>query len=259
LRSEFTIVSQQRAYDEVADMLFRRCRNGQQPSMLRQLLTGEPKALPPTTTNWWAIAQVYPEQEVLKRLTDEQKGLLLGRWTALLLELAGYLQKIWAANTFRRDTMIVKKGDDSSTWNIAAGAWNKARDNWINLLYSLGMEEILDAKCPGKVLRLMAADVVYWHQQAGGMLDLNTIVWTALPLPWEVLQNTASCTRAMVRAACRQARLDPTTSGWLAPRLHGVVPFRPTPELVHGVSVSSPYLAQLLRQHKVFSGKQTGA
>ncbi len=195
LRSEFTIGGQQRAYDEVADMLFRRCRNGQQPSVLRRLLTGEPKAPAPTTTNWWAIAQVYPEQEVLMRLTDEQKGQLLGRWTALLLELAGYLQKIWSANTFRRETMIVKQGDDSSTWNIAAGTWNKARDNWINLLYSLGMEELLDTKCPGKVLRLMAADVVYWHQQAGGTLDPNTIVWEALPLPWEVLQDTAICTK----------------------------------------------------------------
>jgi hypothetical protein len=259
LRSEFTIGGQQRAYDEIADMLFQRCRNGQQPSMLRRLLTGGAKTPPPTTSNWWAIAQVYPEQEVLKQLTDEQKGQLLGRWTMLLMELAGYLQKIWTANTFRRDTMIVKQGDDSSTWNIAAGGWNKARDNWINLLYSLGMEEILDAKCPGKVLRLMAADVVYWHQQAGGMLDPNTIVWAALPLPWEVLQDTASCTRTMVRNACRRAELDPAKSGWLAPRVHGVVTFRPTPELVHGVSVSSPYLAQLLRQHKVFSGKKTGA
>lgn len=65
LRSEFTIAGQQRAYDEVADMLFRRCRNGQQPSMLRRLLLGEPTIPPPTTTSWWAIAQVYPEQEVL--------------------------------------------------------------------------------------------------------------------------------------------------------------------------------------------------
>lgn len=181
--------------------------------------------------------------------------MLLGRWTTLLLDLASYLQKIWSANTFRRDTMIVKQGDDSSTWNIAAGAWNKARDNWINLLYALGMEEVLNNKCPGKVLRLMAADVVHWHQQVGGMLDPNTLVWSALPLPWEVLQGTATCTLMTVKDACRRARLDPAKSGWLAPRVHGVVPFRPTPELVHGVSISSPYLAQLLRQHKIFSGK----
>jgi hypothetical protein len=34
-----------------------------------------------------------------------------------------------------------------------------------------------------------------------------------------------------------------------------VVPFQPTPELVHGVAVSNPYLAKILKQHKYFSGK----
>jgi hypothetical protein len=256
LRSEFTIAGQQRAYDEVADMLFRRCREGQpRPFAWRSLLAPAPPPVPPATTNWWAIAQVFPTQDVLGRLTDKQKGQLLGRWTALLSELASHLQHIWEANTFRRDTMVVKKGDDSSNWNIAAGAWNKARDNWISLLYALGMEFVLEDKCPGKVLRLMAADVVWWHQQTGGQLDPNTTVWATLPLPWEVLADAAPCTQAMVEAACQQAQLDPVKSGWLAPREHAVVAFRPTPELVHGVSVSSPYLAGLLRKNKVYSGK----
>jgi hypothetical protein len=256
LRSEFTIAGQQRAYDEVADMLFRRCREGQpRPFAWRNLLTAAPPVAPPATTNWWAVAQVFPAPDVLEQLTDNQKGQLLGRWTALLLELAGQLHHIWAANTFRRVSMVVKKGDDSSTWNIAAGAWNKARDNWISLLYALGMELVLEDKCPGKVLRLMAADVVHWHQQTGGQLDPNTAVWAALPLPWEVLTDAAPCTRSMIEAACQQVQLDPVKSGWLAPREHAVVAFRPTPELVHGVSISSPYLANLLRRNKFYSGK----
>jgi hypothetical protein len=257
LRSEFTIEGQQRPYDEVADMLFRRCRDGQpRPSAWQRLLNDVPVATPPATTNWWAIAHVFPDRAVLAQLTDAQKGQLLGRWTALLTELASHLKQIWAANTFRRDTMVVKKGDDSSNWNIAAGAWNKARSNWISLLYALGMEFVLEEKCPGKVLRLMAADVVYWHLRSGGQLDPNTAVWAALPLPWEVLNDTAPCTQAMVEAACRQVNLDPAKSGWLAPREHEAVPFRPTPELVHGVSISSPYLATLLRKNKVYSGKK---
>ena len=253
LRSEFTIAGQQRAYDEVADMLFRRCREGAPPPA--ELLTSAPLAVPPGTTNWWAIAQVFPAPNVLRQLADSQQGQLLGRWTALLAELASQLHHIWAANTFRRETMVVKKGDDSSTWNIAAGAWNKARDNWISLLYALGMEFVLEDKCPGKVLRLMAADVVYWHRRAGGQLDPNTTVWATLPLPWEVLADAAPCTRPMIEATCQQAQLYPVKSGWLAPREHTVVAFRPTPELVHGVSVSSPYLANLLRKNKVYSGK----
>lgn len=136
-----------------------------------------------------------------------------------------------------------------------AGAWNKARDNWINLLYALGLEFVLEEVCPGKVLRLMAADVVAWHRSAGQTLDPNTQVWATLPLPWEVLAGTATCTEDLVTAACRNAGLDPVKSGWVAPRLHHVATFRPTPELVHGVSVGSPYLARILRQRGAFSGK----
>lgn len=259
VRSEFTNQSQQRPYDTVADMLFRHCRDGQPPvSALRRWVAGEAPAaarLAPAPA-WWAIAQVYAAPPVLAQLSDEQKGQLLGHWTTLLQELAEVLRQTWAVNTFRRDSMVVKRGDDSSTWNITAGAWNKARDNWINLLYALGMEFILEELCPGKVLRLMAADVVFWHQQTGGKLDPNTTVWAELPLPWEVLNGTVPCTRATVAAACARAGLDAAKSGWLAPRPHQVVPFRPTPELVHGVSVSNPYLALILRKNKVFSGKQ---
>jgi hypothetical protein len=258
LRSEFTNQSQDRPYDTVADMLFRRCRDGQpQPSALRRRVTSEALAVdsgPPPALAWWAIAHVYAAPQVLAQLPDEQKGRLLGRWTALLQEIAEVLRQVWAANTFQRDSMVVKQGDDSTMWNVTAGAWNKARDNWINLLYALGMEFVLDDLCPGKVLRLMAADVVFWHRQTGSKLDPNTTVWAELPLPWEVLNGTAQCTHTTVALACSRAGLDPAKSGWLAPRPHQIVPFRPTPELVNGVSISNPYFALILRKNKVFSG-----
>jgi len=253
LRSEFTISGQQRPYDEVADMLFQRCA-GTAPSPVARWL-GAAAQPASATANWWVMAHVDPAPQVLARLTSEQQGQLLGRWTTFLQEVATYLHEVWARNTFARQTMLVKRGDDSSTWNAAAGAWNKARDNWINLLYALGMEFVLEELCFGKALRLMAADVAAWHRSAGQGLDSNTQVWAALPLPWEVLAGTAICTRAQVAAACQQAGLDPEKSGWLAPRPHGVVPFQPTPELVHGVSVSNPYLATVLKRHRYFSGK----
>lgn len=253
LRSAFTLGGQQRPYDEVADMLFQRCA-GRTPSTVGRWLgsTGIPSS---PSANWWAIAQVYPAPEVLAYLTGEQQGELLGRWTTLLQELASYLQQVWRQNTFARQTMVVKRGDDSSTWNAAAGSWNKARDAWMNLLYALGMEFVLDEMCFGKALRLMAADVVTWHHSTGNSLDPNTQVWAALPLPWEVFAGIATCTRADVTAACQQAGLDPEKSGWVAPRPHGVVAFQPTPELVHGVSVANPYLASVLKRHRYFSGK----
>lgn len=237
LRSEFTIAGQQKPYDEIAHMLLARCRAS-------------------VTTNWWAIAHVYPSQEVLEHLSDEQKGELLGKWFTVLQEIATLLEETWEKSDIKRATMVVRRGNDSSTWNLMGGAWNRARDHWIALLYALGMDDMLTEICPGKVLRLMAADVVAWHYRAGGRLDTNTDVWNELPLPWEVLSGKATCTIQMVKDACRKYDLDPEKSGWTAPRPRNTVAhLRPTPELVHGITIGNPYLATFLRKAGFFSGK----
>ena len=238
LRSVFTNQRQEKPFDEISELLLTRC-----------------KAETVNTTNWWAIAHIYTSQDVLSKLADEKKGVLLGTWTGILQEIAELLDEVWHVSNINRQTMVVRKGNDSTTWNNTAGAWNKARDNWMNLIYSLGMEYILDEICFGKVLRLMAADVVAWHLSTSGKLDTNTNVWNQLPLPWEVFQNKAVCTKEMVIKYCKEAGLDPEGSGWVAPRVHGVAEFKPTPELVHGVVVSNPYLATVLKRHKYFSGK----
>lgn len=236
LRSEFTIDGQQRAFDEISDMLFKRCLNNE-------------------NTNWWAISYVYPGIEVLKRLTDEQKGILLGEWTSILKGISALLQQVWNTSDINRKTMVVKRGNDSTTWNNTAGAWNKSRDNWMNLIYAMGMDEILDSICFGKVLRLMAGDVVYWHISTGGKLDPNTDVWNNLPLPWEVFEGKAACNRRIIADICKKAGVNPEKSGWIAPREHKVVPFKLTPELVHGVTVSNPFLASVLKSKGYYSGK----
>jgi hypothetical protein len=124
LRSEFTIYGQQRPYDEIADLLFQRCRN-----------TAE--------TNWWAIAHVYPTQEILGYLIDSQKGELLGRWYEILTEIATLLERVWDSSNIDRSTMIVRRGNDSSTWNSTATAWNTdsfklTKANRCNLLAKIG-------------------------------------------------------------------------------------------------------------------------
>jgi hypothetical protein len=237
LRSEFTVYGQQKPYDEIADMLFLRCINQ------------------PHNVNWWAIAQVYPVPQVLERLTAGQQGLLLGKWTSLLQEVAAFLGELWEQNSINRTTMVVQPGNDSTTWNNTAAAWNKARDSWMNLIYTLGMEFVLDEMCFGKVMRVIAADVAAWHWQVGHTGDPNLIVWNRLPLPWDVFSEKAACNRKMVEIACRAVQLDAVSSGWIAPRVNHVVPFKPTPELVHGVTVANPYLAKILKQHRYFSGK----
>ena len=237
-RSEFTVGGQKRAFDDVASMLFSRCTSD------------------PDRANWWAIAHVFPHQDVLSRLNARQVGTLLGKWHAMLVDVGSMLAELWP--TLRADprAMIVRATMDSTTWNNTAAAWNKARDHWIALLHSLGLEDVLDAQCPGKVMRLMAADVVAWHAHLGDKLDPNTEVWASLPRPWDVITGQAECTRPMVVAACREGGIDPAKSGWTAPRRYErVAKFHATPELVHGVTVASPHLAKLMRQMGYFSGK----
>lgn len=237
VRSTFTNQSQERPFDEICEMLFNRCKENADK------------------TNWQAISYIYTNEEALHYLTDEQKGRLLGKWSKILQEIAEFLGELWTDNEINRKTMAVKKGNDSTTWNNTAGAWNKARDNWMNLIYALGMEYILDDICFGKVMRLMAADVIAWHLSSGGKLDPNTEVWNILPLPWEVFQEKQFCNKKMIVQACRKAGIDPEKSGWIAPKTQQVSQFKPTPELVHGVTVSNPFLASVLRKNKYFSGK----
>ncbi|WP_431681560.1 hypothetical protein [Kitasatospora sp. KL5] len=236
LRGRFTIHGQTRPYDEVAAALFRQ--------------------LAPDTAQWFAIAHVHPVPEVLEHVGDEQRGLLLGRWYGILLEVAEQLETLWEKDRPDRSTMIVRRGSDSTAWNQAARAWSKARSHWFALLEAMGAEEILARICPGKVMMLVAADVAYWHRRSGRGLHPDTDVWAELPLPWEVLRGEAQCPQWLVEQVCRRHGVVPGLSGWTQARRAPVaVPFEPTPELVHGVTVADPLLASLFRSAGVFSGR----
>ncbi|GAA2913398.1 MULTISPECIES: hypothetical protein [Streptomyces] len=238
MRSVFTSGRQRRAYDEVADALFQRLRAH------------------PERTAWYVVAHVHPTAEVLGHLPDRDLSRLLVCWNGVLREVAGLLEDAWNRCPLERDTMIVRRGNDSSTWNQAAQAWNTARTHWFALLTALGQEEFLDRVCLGKVPRLMAADVAYWHRMRGGGLHPDTYVWADLPLPWEVLRGQRECPRSLVEAVCARHGVDPAAGAWTAPR-EAAEPegFRRTPELVHGVPVADPLMAGALRSAGVFSGK----
>lgn len=66
-----------------------------------------------------------------------QKGRLLGMWLTVLHELAELVREVWERSDINRETMIVRRGNDSSTWNNTASAWNKARASWVALLHAL--------------------------------------------------------------------------------------------------------------------------
>lgn len=240
LRSIFTNTSQVKAFDKIGAMLFARATAG--------------------VPNWYAIALVHPETHVLSHLYDQERGKLLGVWTDALRRMAALLGTLASENAFNLKTMVVKRGDDSSSWNAAAGAWNKARAGWLATVYALGVDRILDSFCPGKVMRLMAADVVRWHAATKGddSLDPNTKIWADLPPPWLVFEGKAECPRSLVEKACDRHKV--AREGWVTPPPEKrAVDFTPTPELVHGVAVSSPFLAEKMRALGWCSGKACSA
>lgn len=242
MRSVFTNGRQRQVYDEVAEALLQR---------LRKL---------PERTCWYAVAHVHPTAEVLGHVSDQDLTQLLIRWNGFLRQAAGLLEDAWNRQPLERNTMIVRRGNDSSTWNQAAQAWNTARAHWFALLTELGQDEILDRICPGKVPRLMAADVAYWHRVSGGGVHPDTYVWAELPLPWEVLRGEKECPRSLIEAVCARHRVDPIAGAWTAPRPQTeAVAYRRTPELVHGVAVADPLMASALRSAGVFSGKDKRA
>jgi len=237
LRSEFTIGGQQQPFDRLSEALLEGCTQHED-------------------VNWFAIAHVFPREDVLARLTDSQKGALLGRWFGQLTRIADLLQATHARSSFDLASMIVKRGDDSSTWNTFAGAWNRARDHWIALVAALNMERTFEALLPGKVMRLMAADVAFWHRSTGGGVHPDTKVWADLPKPWLVLRGEEICNRHMIESACGRHGVRAEKSGSSAPRSRTtVVEFKPTPELVHGVTVHNPYYAAFLKRLGAFRGK----
>ena len=241
-RREFTLSGRASAVDHLADAL----------------LAG---ALASADADVEMLAWVYPRPQVLARLTAAQLGHLLGDWHQVMVGTARALKAAWPGDgNVNRMTMIVRRGMDSSGWNTMAQAYNAARSAWIGCVAAAGALPLLEPALPGKVMRLMAADLVRWHRASGGDVDPNTVVFARLPLPWQVLEGTSRCTAADVRAACAEAGMDAGASGWTAPRPDGpVAEFRPTPELVHGVAVADPAWAGLLRSAGMFSGKKIKA
>lgn len=236
LRRQFSLSGRENPFDQIAAILLERCEEA-------------------PGTDWAMIALAHPSPGVLSRLDDTQRGELMGRWSALMSETASALGALWEAGDFDREKMVVHRGDDSSTWNGLAQAYNAARASWIGLLDASGALGLLDQRCPGKCLRLMAADLVYWHRSSDGELDPDTRVWAALPLPWDVLDGSVSSTRAEVEAICARLDVDPVARGWTGPRARGqIASFSPTPELVHGVAIADPAWAMLLRSAGAFSG-----
>jgi hypothetical protein len=212
-------------------------------------------------TDWGMVGNVWlPRQSGYGAnfLVNHRQELaeIAGAWYEIMDECAVRMGDIFASFNFDLDMMVVKRGMDSSTWNHLAGAYNVARKSWIETLDALDDLHILDLHCPPKAMRVMAADLVYWHRATDGDVDLDTKVWSMLPKPWQVLGGgVMTLTRSQVERVCDSVGADAHKRGWSTPRPIGpVATFEPTPELVHGVSIGSPIWAERLKKAGVFSG-----
>lgn len=240
-------------------------------------------------TDWWMVARAYPNPEVVARLSDLRQGEMIGCWFGFM-RLAGQLLReeydrwptreiepvvpdsMWAdrpglmpsresrgggtVKVVDLQTMVVQPGMDPSTWNTLAGAFNAARAGWLDCLAATGALDLLYVVCPGKVAELAAARA--GTGRPGGTLpDPETLVWAALPRPWDVITGRAvACDVYAVEYECGVAGVDPHAAGWTAPRADGEGVWEPTPDLVQGVLVADPDWAELLRRAGVFSGEK---
>lgn len=236
LRRTFTLDGKDNAFDEIADMLYRRLTD---------------------TSDWWMVARANPTADNIARLDPTQQGQMIAAWWATMRRAAAVCAAIDRVAPVHRDTMIVQRGQDSDSWNLAAGAYNTARAGWVNALSATGSLDLVTVTCPPKLPRLMAGDLIYWHTCTGGDLTHPDVrVAALLPPAWEVLNGDATCDARDIREACQLIDIDPERTGWLAPLRHtGVGTFSPTPELVHGIEIGDPILASMLRRAHAFSGR----
>jgi hypothetical protein len=236
LRTRFTSGSQTRPMDSLGE----------------ELLAG---ALAAPTCRPVVLGSVLTRWRILDMLDDTQAGELMGRYYEQLAASARALRESF---DHHRDptVMITRVGDDSSSWNSASRAFNQARTGWLNLTRGLGYDDVVEASCPGKVPALVASDVAAWHLRDGGSQHVDVRVWADLPLPWDVVLGDDECPAELVRETCRRHAVDPEAAGWTQPYRQDLTELpAPAPELVHGVTVSSPLLARALRRAGVFSGQ----
>lgn len=234
-RRTFSLEGRDNPFDSIAAMLLAR-------------LTDE--------SDWWMVARAYPRPEVLARLAPERQGELIGFWWKAMRTGAGLCAEVNGRSPVNRQTMIVERGQDSDTWNLAAGAYNVARASWLSALTVTGTLAILTATCPPKLPKLMAGDLIFWHTATGGDIAHPDVrVAASLAPAWKVVTGEESCTARDVRLACTAEGLDPETTGWVAPLAKGELgTVTPTPELVHGITVGDPILAAVLRRAGAWSG-----
>lgn len=235
-RTRFQLDAQSKAFDKVVDKLFK---------------------LLPADTAWEEVVLVSPIESLFRRLSQAQLASSVSLFHQEMVFWGTQLEKEWDALTEGvKKSGVVRRGTNSTDFNSYAGAFNTMRSAWIASMSAAGLNGTFDLYLPGKAVRLLAADLVRWNSYEGGSVSVDFDLFHKLPYPWAVLSGEATLNRQdMVDAGLlTEARLAET--GWISTRsgLEFEVP-EPDPALVHGVTVTNPDFAELLRKIGVFSAK----
>lgn len=188
-----------------------------------------------------AIAWVNPRAEVLNDLPESTVRTMMQTWSATMHQHAATLKNLSQDGALLAPLMITCRGMDSTGWNLVAEAYNNARSAWLTCIYRLGLHQYpwfnTTINIPGKCMRVMAADVYYYHQDSGNNIDPDTKLWNALPKPWE--PDAKSLTKEKI--AQEATRLGVPLKGWVQPVPKGLNIEAPslTPTTLHGVCIAS--------------------
>lgn len=231
MRTRFTSGGQARPMDRIAEALLK---------------------LAVTEERFFVLAHVLTRRSILRRLTDTELGELAGLYQGKLVTFSHTLEGAWDPKRDRA-RMTVRRGDDTTTWNMASRAFNQARTGLLNVY---AMLEVENPQMPGKVPALIASDVNFMHTLDGDTtLPDDVRVWLELPLPWDVALGRVDCTLDDLRAACVSLDVDPEESGWTqAYRQKDLEVEQEEANLLHGIEVPEEHL-DALKAAGVYSGK----
>lgn len=166
----------------------------------------------------------------------------------------------WNRSGFEATSMVVRRGDDSSTWNQAAQAWGTARAHWFALMTELGQEESWTASARARSRGRWRPT---WPPGTAGAAAGCTPTRTC----GRICRGPGRSCGARRNARARWWRLPAPGTVWIRSRAAGPRParrrrpvrFQRTPELVHGVAVADPLMASAMRSAGVFSGRDKRA
>lgn len=238
--TKFILGEQSRAFDEASTLL---------------------EGLLPADANWGEIVKVKPTKTIFSKLSSVQLTEYINVAHKQLVWLSGELETLYATNIPEQthESMVVTRGVNSSKWNAYAGAYNTIRAGWVSAVHTAGLSKLFDEYLPGKMVRLMAADLIRWNSYFGRTVHEDTELFNALPKPWDVIKGDAVLTRQQILSvADKIGATSVVENGWVDSRTRRDDE-TPTvdPTLLHGIVVKNETIKSVLKKAGVFKGHAT--